>query len=987
MTELSLGTSIFTHSRRSMRQQVVAILFPAALLFLCPIVFAGPLEKEALSVLIMPIPNADRESIEQFDQNNVSAEDFRFNKLSFNESPADWNNAEIDIGYHDWFCSQLQAFAEIEGINVHVRFILWPQALNDIDALGKKFDIIQIPSTWTAHLINAGILAKWDGDVDLSNYTDASLNTCRVNGKNDIYAVPWHIDLRVLFYRRELTSDENKLLTFDKFRKCLEERKKQVESDSNKIWKPFCISTDKDWDILHNTLGYFWNRNILEEYLWFWHRPVFNTEQGMEGIRKLRNLADNKLVCFKEFGDPVWKGQAEELLDGNYDAVFGGFHMRVVFERSPEIEILAAPLPQLVTGFSKTFLGGSHLALTNTAVSGKRAELASRLIEKLTGKNSGISMFRHTDAIPANKQALKQVFENELRWKNLNLDELLESGEPYPSIPEWAELEKNVARDNFHNIILNIAKPKEPFQTIELNVETAAREVKNIVGVPLWIWWAFIAGLVTAIILFFVLYKWWSSAKKGETKEDELKEGIRKDVKELKEKLDIHDKKITNEVISRFDELSSLIKQVPEILQTLNAAKQEIIGRIDASDQDLPHMFALLSENVGTVHKEIESLQNEISSSHAQGEKTLVRVEKIMDDLDETDVGIEKIVSFIGQTPESLARVEDWLEALWILVDKIHKKVIPKEKKVPLYECDVIADILCEQNVVGLEIKICHSGLVKASKKEWRRLELPLLFELLALRMWDSQNFTKTYLLRSDYYSVSRSYSDNWSPAFVFEDPKGTISRMYRHARSEVFKFFNRFCLMKNSKPIRPKDFMIRPPKEDRHFKTISLGQPNEDEDGMDIRVITGKDGKRHVNLASSLPPSGPPYEFVLPTQVQSFKCNIIEKANECDKSKLLADQVCDILIDCNRCLPAWEELSNFGTRKLKSLARQKKDFINDKKEVMLESDVKRFEQLLSFWRGLEGKQLLMAFGEDPEEELEKRRDTLEKVLNVLNSI
>jgi ABC-type glycerol-3-phosphate transport system substrate-binding protein len=418
---------------------------------MCSTIFARP-----LSVLLMPIPDSKRQDVNRFSKDNVYPKGPRFDKLRFdNESDDDWES--LKIGYHGWLCNQLQDFAKDEDIEILIRFISWDQAHNEIDSLGKEFDIIQVPSTWTAHLINEGILAKWGGDVNLRDYPDASLSTCRIKGKKDIYAVPWHLDLRLLFFRSELTDDPNELSTFKGFRDCLVKRKEPTDATSHPTWEaPFCISKDKDWDILHDTLGYFWNRKIIEEFLWFWWRPVFDTEDGRKGIVELHKMANEGLVHFESFsenGRPAWPKQAEGLLEGRYDAVFGGLHMRVVFDRSPETQILAAPLPQLVPGVNKTFLGGSHLAVT-TKPSKPYARRAERLIARLTDKESGISMSKQTEAVPANRQALRQYFESDLRQWDLHLDELLESGEAYPSIPKWYKLEINIVRDSFHDIIL-----------------------------------------------------------------------------------------------------------------------------------------------------------------------------------------------------------------------------------------------------------------------------------------------------------------------------------------------------------------------------------------------------------------------------------------------------------------------------------------------------------------------------------------------------
>src|SRR5579872_789229 len=101
----------------------------------------------------------------------------------------------------------LQSFAATRNVDVHVRFITWDEAFSLITQLdpakrGSDFpDVVQIGSTWDAHLASLGLLtSRPDWSRDRGNWKDVV----------DVpaSALPFITDVRILFYWKRLPSSD-----------------------------------------------------------------------------------------------------------------------------------------------------------------------------------------------------------------------------------------------------------------------------------------------------------------------------------------------------------------------------------------------------------------------------------------------------------------------------------------------------------------------------------------------------------------------------------------------------------------------------------------------------------------------------------------------------------------------------------------------------------------------------------------------------------
>ena len=97
------------------------------------------------------------------------------------------------------------------GVRVDVQQLPWSAAhekLLTAFAGDSTPDICQLGNTWIPEFVALNALVALDADVAASSIVDARdyfpgiWDTNRVGGK--LYGVPWYVDTRLLFYRRDL---------------------------------------------------------------------------------------------------------------------------------------------------------------------------------------------------------------------------------------------------------------------------------------------------------------------------------------------------------------------------------------------------------------------------------------------------------------------------------------------------------------------------------------------------------------------------------------------------------------------------------------------------------------------------------------------------------------------------------------------------------------------------------------------------------------
>jgi ABC-type glycerol-3-phosphate transport system substrate-binding protein len=136
-----------------------------------------------------------------------------------------WRTEHYVIGSNQ-FLEELAAFQSQhrEDGEIALEFIRWDDAYNRISgalaAADQKTspDVIQIGSTWVASFADTGVLTDISGYFDEDDFFPPTVESARPYGTDGLFAVPWFVDTRVLFYNKDLVGSPKALSTWDGFR-------------------------------------------------------------------------------------------------------------------------------------------------------------------------------------------------------------------------------------------------------------------------------------------------------------------------------------------------------------------------------------------------------------------------------------------------------------------------------------------------------------------------------------------------------------------------------------------------------------------------------------------------------------------------------------------------------------------------------------------------------------------------------------------------
>lgn len=365
---------------------------------------------------------------------------------------------------------------------------------------GEGPDVSQIGSTWVAALGAMGafddLSPVYDQFGGTEAYLDASLPTTQIAGQSERYGVPWFVDTRALYYRKDIceaagVNPETDFKTWDSFKEALKKIKALGTFEGEEVI-PFGMPGKNDWNVVHNFAPWIWGAGgdfVSEDG----KTSLINSKESVEGIKFYTELATEGLLD---------KGTLEKnssevdslFLEGKFAVLFGGAWQVSSLERqkkeneeaiangdTPETEALldkvgTTTLPAGPAG-GYCFYGGSALTVFNTS---KNKEAAYKLIAFLSKGENQIAYQKIGGNLPAAKSAYEDswITENPLR---ATFKEQMQYGKSYPSIPGWSPSETLIQKglSNVWDNVMGVFGEYSAAKTQEL-MDAAAQEATTL---------------------------------------------------------------------------------------------------------------------------------------------------------------------------------------------------------------------------------------------------------------------------------------------------------------------------------------------------------------------------------------------------------------------------------------------------------------------------------------------------------------------------
>lgn len=391
------------------------------------------------------------------------------------------------------FMDVIQPFLdENPNIKVVPTVIDWGSAWTKITTAatsGEAPDVTQLGTTWVP------AVASMDALADLTPYYDefggeetflpATLPTTTIEGSTERFAVPWFVDSRALFYRKDAceaagVNPETDFATWDSFKQALK-KLNGVEVDGKKM-AALGMPGKNDWNVVHNFAWWIWGAggDYLGSDL---KTSTINSPESYEGIKFYTELATEGLMSMSS----LEKNSAEiegMFNSGDFATVFsGGYFAKNIkdnAEKEPETSIVdkvgVALIPEGPKG-RFAFFGGSTLAVYKTT---KHIDEAVKLIQFLASKDAQIEYSKKHGNLPATQEAYDDPYIAEDPMLS-TFKEQSQYGRAYPSIPGWAPSESLLQKglSNVWDNVMGVNGSYDPAIT-QTELDAAAADATSI---------------------------------------------------------------------------------------------------------------------------------------------------------------------------------------------------------------------------------------------------------------------------------------------------------------------------------------------------------------------------------------------------------------------------------------------------------------------------------------------------------------------------
>ncbi len=359
---------------------------------------------------------------------------------------------------------------------VAVEFLRWNDAFDRIRSglasgdPSARPDVVELGSTWIPSFADQGLIEELSAEIDEQDFFPASIASTRPFGREGIYAVPWFVDVRVLFYRRDRVADAADLGSWEALNAT-------CAANPRPGGRPlFGFAAGKSWNLLHNLLPWLWaSGGDIVVPRSFGPLPLtrvaLDSPQSLQALHELRGLAENGCAEISPLTQEVLD---QQFRDGAFGAVISGPWMLRYLPPGLKHAIGVA-LPPAGPAGSFAPVGGAHLALTRASQErGTRTE-ALALIAYLTSPEAELSYATATGLLPSRREALQRFT---ARLHEPAIEQALERGRSVPAIAEWAQIvENDLVHGGLENIWRDLAQGA-PVAQLDATAAAAATDLR-----------------------------------------------------------------------------------------------------------------------------------------------------------------------------------------------------------------------------------------------------------------------------------------------------------------------------------------------------------------------------------------------------------------------------------------------------------------------------------------------------------------------------
>lgn len=281
-------------------------------------------------------------------------------------------------------------------------------------------DVVELGSDWVAQFSSSKVLKELNrNEVNFDNYIKFSQEPCLYN--NQIYALPWYVDTRVLFYNKKILSLSS--LSVDSI-KTFEDLLLACKIMKNNGFNGFGVN-GPDAHRLYKK---------IVTFLWSYGGDLIDKKGNFVLNSKQNKLAISKYKEFMLYGKlENQRNLDNEFIQGNLGfLISGAWIIEKIQNENQNLSYGVMTLPEVVYDKFRqkgiSFAGGEYLAVTRA---GQRKKLSEELIRYLTNGEVAIEFCKKIPeaGFPANKkyfndefylnQPIRKVFAEQLNYAKM----------------------------------------------------------------------------------------------------------------------------------------------------------------------------------------------------------------------------------------------------------------------------------------------------------------------------------------------------------------------------------------------------------------------------------------------------------------------------------------------------------------------------------------------------------------------------------------
>ena len=390
---------------------------------------------------------------------------------------------------------------ENPGIEVQVTVLDWSVAWTKITTAASTRsgpDVIQMPTTWAAAVTAMEALMPMDSLIAVSGgdsaFASVSMKFARPVGVQQATSVPWFLDVRPLYYRRDALAEAGvnpaKVRNWDEFRIALEKIRKANLVIEDQHIDPIGYPGKHDWNVIHNLAPWIWGAggDFLDST---GTESLLATKESIKGIlfylslvrdgfNSRKNLSKNTNQVSMDFDEgrlAFWFDVTNKTLYLDSPRFLGGSSKNVTARN------YSAMLPP-VAPEGKTpyyFAGGSNLSVSRYT---KHKRAAMALVRYLVARpDVQLEIARVMGFMPALLSTYEYPFFKDDGKRDV-FQQMVLHLRSYPAVPYWGEIETEILLRRFGNIFDLITSSPEkvwPEKDIIAEIRAADREVNRFI--------------------------------------------------------------------------------------------------------------------------------------------------------------------------------------------------------------------------------------------------------------------------------------------------------------------------------------------------------------------------------------------------------------------------------------------------------------------------------------------------------------------------